>query len=162
MTDDKLCPCDSDQSFVSCCEPFLKGSQRVTTAEQLMRSRYSAYCSANVNYLIASHHPSRRQTNDASMYKRAIRTTRWIKLTVVECKQGNADDYTGDVIFVASFVQDDTLGQLYERSHFVKEEGQWFYLDGDVFDTVPKQYKWQRNDLCWCGSGKKLKKCHSL
>ena len=39
-----------------------------------------------------------------------------------------------------------------ERSRFLKENGQWYYIDG----TRPQ---FGRNDPCPCGSGKKFKKC---
>ncbi|MEZ5505160.1 MAG: YchJ family metal-binding protein [Gammaproteobacteria bacterium] len=47
-------------------------------------------------------------------------------------------------------------GTLHERSRFVKEDGRWFYLDGEML-PLPSP---GRNDPCWCGSGQKFKKCH--
>ena len=46
-------------------------------------------------------------------------------------------------------------GEVHENSRFVKEQGQWFYVDGDL----KSQAKVGRNDPCPCGSGKKYKRC---
>ena len=155
-----LCPCGSEKSHDACCGAILAGSATANSAEQLMRSRYSAYCLGHVDYLIASHHPSRRQANDRQMIHNTVSRHRWLKLQIIHSKQGREGDYNGEVEFVASFIEDGHFRQLHERSRFVKEDNQWYYLDGDIFDTVPKAYQIKRNDPCWCGSNKKYKKCH--
>lgn len=53
---------------------------------------------------------------------------------------------------------------LAERSRFLFEQGQWFYVDGEIDDSTPpkpltiESLKVGRNDPCPCGSGKKHKK----
>lgn len=37
------CPCKSRETYAACCESFHLGRAKPATAEQLMRSRYSAY-----------------------------------------------------------------------------------------------------------------------
>ncbi|HEX8865525.1 MAG TPA: SEC-C metal-binding domain-containing protein, partial [Lentzea sp.] len=39
----KLCPCGTGQSYVDCCGALHSGARTAATAEQLMRSRYSAF-----------------------------------------------------------------------------------------------------------------------
>ncbi|WP_256937142.1 YchJ family metal-binding protein, partial [Enterobacter chuandaensis] len=58
----------------------------------------------------------------------------------------------GFVSFVARFTENHKPGAIIERSRFLKESGQWYYIDG----TCPQ---FGRNDPCPCGSGKKFKKC---
>ena len=41
------------------------------------------------------------------------------------------NDETGDVEYVARFKIDGKAHRLHENSHFVKEDDQWFYVDGD-------------------------------
>jgi uncharacterized protein YchJ len=44
----------------------------------------------------------------------------------------------------------------------VKEDDQWFYVDGDTKGDSPpvtRNIKVGRNEPCPCGSGKKFKKC---
>ncbi len=125
-----------------------------------MRSRFSAFCSANIDYLINSHHPSKRQPDDRQTLTETINQCQWLNLKIKRCSQGLESDNTGEVEFIATYQQQGQLFQLHENSRFIKEDGRWFYLDGDVSDPKPTQLKPGRNDNCWCGSGKKFKKCH--
>ena len=43
MTAPQTCPCSSGQTYNDCCAPFHRHESLPQTAEQLMRSRYSAY-----------------------------------------------------------------------------------------------------------------------
>jgi SEC-C motif domain protein len=155
------CYCGSAKPFGDCCEPLHNGAAQANSAEQLMRSRYSAFCCANINYLMSTLHPSRHQQNDRESLKNTAEHCRWIQLTIKHTLKGLNVDQTGEVEFVAVFHQDGNLDQLHERSRFVKENDQWFYLDGDIFEHKrPIVLSLGRNDSCWCGSGKKFKKCH--
>ena len=51
MTNNHLCYCQSNRSFARCCEPFLLKTAYPNTPEQLMRSRYSAFVTHNVDYI---------------------------------------------------------------------------------------------------------------
>lgn len=120
-----------------------------------MRSRYVAYCQGNVDYLVETRHPSKRQFDDRINLLRSIRSTVWTSLTVVSTHQGRKTDTSGYVEFVAVYSEPE-WGQLHERSRFIKESGRWFYIDGNILaPIIPK-----RNQPCWCGSGKKFKHCH--
>lgn len=150
-----LCPCGSKRLYTSCCEPYLIEADIALTAEALMRSRYVAYCQGNVNYLIATRHPAKRKFDDRINLIKSIKTTVWESLTVVNTWQGKKTDTTGYVEFVAVHSQPE-WGQLHERSKFTKENGCWFYVDGEMLPPIlPK-----RNQPCWCGSGEKFKHCH--
>jgi SEC-C motif-containing protein len=96
-----------------------------------MRSRYTAFCVGDVDYLMATQHPSRRQPSDRAVLGQTIANTRWISLTILSTQQGQPEDTTGMVEFVACY-EGKTAGQLHERSRFVQENGRWFYVDGDV------------------------------
>ena len=120
-----------------------------------MRSRYSAFCSGALNYLIFTRHPSTRHLDDRSSLQRSLASTQWNSLRVI------ANQQCGDrasVEFVAFFNgSKNTLDQIHEQSSFILEAQQWYYVDGKHLPPI----KLQRNDPCWCGSGKKLKKCCS-
>ena len=47
----KPCPCGSGKLFMRCCKPYLTGKAIPETAEQLMRSRYTAYSRADIDYI---------------------------------------------------------------------------------------------------------------
>ncbi len=149
------CPCGSNRSYASCCKPYLTAADVALTAEALMRSRYSAYCIGNVDYLIATRHPSKRKFDERINLKKSIETTAWESLTIISTWRGHKNDTAGSVEFVAVYSQPE-WGQLHERSRFIKDNNHWFYVDGKILAPIlPK-----RNQPCWCGSGKKFKHCH--
>jgi len=119
-----------------------------------MRSRYSAFVIGNIAYLIATLHPDKRQVDDETVLRQTAEQTQWLGLKIIS-HQSTGNNST--VEFVA-FYQDEPIGQLHERSHFIKENKQWFYINGEMLSPV----KLNRNDRCFCGSDKKTKKCHSM
>jgi len=42
------------EKYKDCCYPFLIGASKPETPEQLMRSRYSAFCTKNIEYLFST------------------------------------------------------------------------------------------------------------
>ena len=46
-----LCPCGSEKPYEQCCEVFIEKKQIPHTPEQLMRSRYTAYSLAKIDYI---------------------------------------------------------------------------------------------------------------
>lgn len=155
------CPCGSQRPFSDCCQPLLSNEAYAKTAEALMRSRYSAFATGNIDYLIATLHPSKRQPQDRELLQGALHNTCWLGLQVRACEQGRETDERGTVEFIATWSEGGQSGFLHERSRFVKDSDRWYYVDGDLFNTTGKSIaKPGRNDPCWCGSGKKFKKCH--
>ena len=148
------CYCGSDRPFSDCCDRFLSGKELPETAEELMRSRYSAFCTGNVDYLIETHHPS-KWGSDRAVLAESCKRTEWMGLNVLSTSGGKATDKEGYVEFVALY-RDRVVGQLRERSRFVREGDRWFYTDGVHSPSSPPN----RNEPCWCGSGKKYKRCH--
>ena len=152
----KPCPCGSQKLLNQCCGVYLQGQLPAPTAEKLMRSRYSAYCLKNIDYLFNTEHPSHRKTNSRKLITATANNLRWLGLTVVNTEGGQPEDETGVVEFVAVYQEGKFVAQLHERSNFIKEKGKWFYTDGDMLP--PLQPK--KNEPCWCKSGKKFKHCH--
>jgi SEC-C motif domain protein len=139
-----LCPCGSQEPFLTCCEVYLAGTAVAPTAEALMRSRYAAYCKGNVDYLIATLHPKSRKKDDRASISQSMKNTRWIGLKILKTQKGQIQDRRGVVEFVARYQPVQSKGlpmmgivnQLHERSRFVKEGGQWFYVDGDILPPL--------------------------
>lgn len=121
-----------------------------------MRSRYTAYCQGDIDYLVATHHPLKRGVRDRATLSKSVKNTTWLGLTILHTALGTANDSEGVVEFVALYREGSVAKQLHERSRFKQHRGRWFYLDGDHLPPLhPK-----RSDPCWCGSGKKFKQCH--
>ena len=154
-----LCPCGSDKAYSQCCELFMTHSQSPQTAEQLMRSRFTAFYLHKHQYLLDTHHPSQRDANDLKAIEKEQASTHWIKLVIHQATLGSINDLTGIVEFSAFFKQQGKLFELRESSNFIQENAQWFYLDGSP--TIQcKELKLKRNAPCWCDNGKKFKHCH--
>ena len=155
MAESENCDCGSRKKFQYCCGKYLVGKAKPDTAEQLMRSRYTAFCRGNIDYLIATLHPDKRSSSDRKKLSKTINNTTWLGLTIVNTRQGKKQDRVGLVEFMAVFKVNEPQ-QLHERSRFMKTDGQWFYVDGDILPDLV----FNGNDNCWCGSKKKYKKCH--
>src|SRR5512135_1175519 len=94
------CPCGSELPESACCGPILDGVP-AATALALMRSRYTAYVRGAIDYLIATHDESTRDSVDRASVARWSRDTIWLGLEIVATEGGGEDDDTGVVEFVA-------------------------------------------------------------
>ncbi|MGP4053784.1 YchJ family protein [Mycobacterium sp. 4D054] len=125
MRADQDCPCGSGDPYGRCCLPLHQGERQAQTAEQLMRSRYSAYVAGEADYIWRTWHPRTRPDGIAD-----DATVTWTRLEVVDFVAGRPGDQTGEVEFLAHH----GTGALHERSRFAVRAGRWFYVDGDLFD----------------------------
>lgn len=90
-----------------------------------MRSRYAAFVLRNEPYLLATWHASKRPKS-----VRLDPAVKWLGLKVVDAVA--TGDHSGEVEFIARLrVGGGSASRLHERSRFVREDGHWFYVDGD-------------------------------
>lgn len=122
------CPCGSNKSYPDCCERAHKNLSVVTTAEQLMRSRYSAFVLTNGSYLMDSHHSSTRPVKERKSIEAWAKSVSWIRLEVLDRENGEINDQKGTVTFNAYFFENGKVEVIHEKSEFVKENGLWMYL----------------------------------
>ena len=119
------CYCGNSLLFQNCCEPYIKGIKEAPTAEALMRSRYSAYASAEANYLVATTHLSTRKFHKKADILAWSKNNQWLKLEVLASTETT-------VTFKAYFLDENLKDQVhYEHSNFKLENGKWFYVDGE-------------------------------
>ena len=121
------CPCESGLDYDLCCGRFIDEGALPETAEQLMRSRYTAFTLDRISYLEKTWHPT---TRPASI--ETDNNVRWLGLKIRRAEQGGADDEEGVVEFVARYKIDGRGYRLHEISRFAKENGQWLYMDGEM------------------------------
>ncbi|ETF04080.1 hypothetical protein W822_02600 [Advenella kashmirensis W13003] len=121
------CPCGSAASYADCCGRWHRGPLRLMApdAATLMRSRYTAFVLDELDYLLDTWHHSTRpvtlEPNPAGM--------KWLGLEVRSHNQDDGDHAT--VEFVARSRHSGRADRLHEISRFLREEGCWFYVDGD-------------------------------
>jgi SEC-C motif domain protein len=126
-----LCPCGRSDArgkalaFGACCGHYLNDGLPAPDVESLMRSRYSAFVVGNVDYLRATWHASTRPA-DLSLEPQ----TRWLGLDVKAVRVLDADH--AEVEFVARSRTGGRGHRLHELSRFVREDGRWWYVDGDL------------------------------
>lgn len=101
---------------------------KAATAEQLMRSRYSAFVLANGEYLMQSHHSKTRPLFRKKSIVQWVKSVQWIKLEVLETSKGLENDTKGTVTFNAHFYENGKAAVINEKSAFVKENNHWVYL----------------------------------
>lgn len=130
---ERACPCgrvdaaDRAVSYTQCCGRYVEdyAGTLAPDAESLMRSRYSAFVLERADYLRATWHASKRPSRvsfDADV--------KWLGLEVRAHKA--MDERHAEVEFVARLREAGGRAvRLHERSRFVREDGRWFYVDGD-------------------------------
>ena len=120
----KSCYCGSPLSFEKCCQLYIKGLSKVPTAEALMRSRYSAFATTAIEYLIETTHRSVRNQLNKQELTNWSTTNHWIKLEVLETTETS-------VRFKAYYLDSQLTPQIHhEFSTFKKEAGLWYYEKG--------------------------------
>lgn len=153
------CPCGSTLAYEECCEPLIKGASQATTAEILMRSRYSAYVNAEIDYLYATTHPEYRKGYDHEGTRKWAESSQWLGLEIVASRGGEGDSL-GEVEFIAKFSDEGVETAHHELGKFRKLDGNWYFTEGKMVTSKPLiSNKIGRNDPCPCGSGSKYKKC---
>jgi SEC-C motif-containing protein len=125
----EACPCGSGATYAKCCGRLHSGAEKAVTAEALMRSRYSAFVLGLEDYLLATWHPD---TRPASLDLGEDSGTRWLGLEV--CRHEPLDADHARVDFVARWRFEGRGHRLHEISNFVREEGVWYYLDGQILE----------------------------
>ncbi len=151
-----LCPCGSGKPYQQCCQVFHQQSELPDTPEQLMRSRYTAFCLNLSQYLVDSLLPEKRTPNLFEELKAYCPTVHFVKLEIIKCDLENAQ-----VEFKAWYREDEKAQRFYclhEVSNFEQVNSRWFYKDGTL-DEEQENISLKRNDDCICLSGKKFKRC---
>ncbi|KJH83025.1 YchJ family protein [Pseudomonas sp. KSR10] len=146
------CPCGSGDRLGECCGRYHDGLP-APSAEQLMRSRYSAYVLGLIDYLKATTLPVQQESLDLQSMTEWSAASVWLGLEVEESLLLGGQPEHALVSFTARWHDPSGEHAQHERSAFVQHDGRWYFID----PTVP--LKAGRNDPCPCGSNQKFKKC---
>lgn len=132
----------------------------IKTAEELMRARYHAYETCDMEFIKESHDPDNNDGIDWAECEKWARESQWLGLEILSTTKGGENDNDGIVEFKATYIENGKTIVHHERSYFVKKNGVWFYQKWlPITSTRINENKVGRNDPCPCGSGKKYKKC---
>ena len=144
------CPCGTKRLFSNCCEPYLNGTRIAETPEILMRSRYTAYSLARIDYIVKTIRKIAAENYNADSARTWAMSVTWLGLTVINTSI--LSENKGTVTFFARFLDQGIKKYIFEKSDFEKINDEWFYVDG-------REPTINRNEHCPCGSGKKSKRC---
>jgi len=115
------CPCNPTRLYIECCKKAHQNIDNALTAEALMRSRYSAFVMADIEYLQKIHHastrPSKREKKEIFQWTKSVD---WVRLEILNTTKNTVE-------FTAYFTENGKLSQIHEISFFCKENGHWAY-----------------------------------
>ena len=146
-----LCPCGVGE-YATCCQPLHLGQKRAETAEQLMRSRYSAFVKQEIEYIVQTTAIGQQQALEVNAITDWSKANQWLKLEIVQAQEKLAKHHA-QVEFKAHYHDGQQAQIHYEVSHFVKHDGAWYFLDPTTDQNITMK------QACICGSNKKFKQC---
>lgn len=124
------CLCGTGINYAQCCGLYHSSVKSPITAEELMRSRYTAYALKLVDYLVETTHPDKLKSSYRRKLVATINDIKWTKLVIVKTSAGGVEDKAGKVKFEASYIEQGEEGVLEEHSRFRKIANRWYYYDG--------------------------------
>ena len=89
-----------------------------------MRSRYSAFCTNNEDYL--------HQTCLEDTVPITLTNYNWEKLIIIKTHLGLLGDTDGTIEFNAYFTENKRRYFLHEISQFKQSYGRWYYVNGEA------------------------------
>lgn len=129
----RLCPCGTGSNYSVCCGRLISGATQARTAEELMRSRFSAYALGETDHVWRTWHPRTRPDDVAP-----VAGMTFVGLEITDLVAGGPDDDMGVVEFTARLRgPDGALSEMHERSRFSRRAGRWMYVDGEIPDVAP-------------------------
>lgn len=145
------CPCGQGE-YSTCCAPLHLGKTRAESAEQLMRSRYSAFVKHCIDYIVETTTIGQQSQLDRAALAAWSVANQWEKLEIIQ-HNPRIDATHAMVEFKAHYFDGKTPQIHHEVSYFVKHQNAWYFIDPTV-ETFPTM-----KQPCLCGSGKKFKHC---
>ncbi|NEA36748.1 YchJ family metal-binding protein [Streptomyces sp. SID13031] len=116
------CPCGLPAPYADCCGSIHDGRTAATTAERLMRSRYTAFVVRDAPYLLRSWYSATRP-RDLQLED----DIEWTGLEILNTTGGSPFHTEGTVEFRANYIAEGEPGNQQENSHFTREAGSWVY-----------------------------------
>lgn len=153
------CPCGL-HDYSGCCALYHSGERIPPTPEVLMRSRYSAYALANIDYIKKTMQGKALSGFDQSNAQVWAESVKWLGLKVINTRSESPD--CGFVEFIVRFMENGKQHSMHEISEFHRIDKRWYYVDGTHPGNQKRSLsvKLKRNGLCPCGSNKTFKNCH--
>ena len=126
----KRCYCGSQKQYADCCGAFIAGEDFPSTPLQLMKSRYTAYTLANIDYIEKTQCDQAAEHFNPLDAQRWAQSVKWLGLKIIKAPAVTGDK--GTVEFIARYQQQDgEIIKMREHSRFARIDGKWFYVGCD-------------------------------
>jgi len=122
------CPCQSGAKLSNCCGVYIYTQVNAPDAVALMRSRYTANVKKAYKYLANTWHADNKPSKITMNGK-----TNWLGLEIVDSTLQSDKAW---VEFKAFYGHQDHQHALHEKSFFVLENDQWWYVEGEIMSQV--------------------------
>lgn len=122
------CPCCSGKSYEDCCKPFHTREKHATTAEILMRSRFTAFAIPNGEYLMETTFPAKKKFHNTKDLQEWGEINEWTKLEIIKSSFDQVE-------FKAHYTDENGKSQVHhEDSKFQQIDEKWYYVSGQFLD----------------------------
>lgn len=145
------CPCGAT-NYSSCCEPLHLGEMKAETAQQLMRSRFSAFAKNKIDYILLTTALGQQKYLDMPAISDWAQSNQWLKLEIIRTQE-KLDKNHALIEFKARYHNGQQDQIHHEVSYFVRFEDAWYFLDPTTDQKITMK------QACICGSAKKFKQC---
>lgn len=118
------CPCGSGLTFAECCRQVHSNHTKATTAEALMRARYSAFAVGNIDFLYNTFHPTTRRFQHRDAIQQWAQENKWKQLNILKATSSTVE-------FEAHYLDSALQVQIHHEKSTFKQQGDlWYYVDG--------------------------------
>lgn len=124
------CACQSGKDYLECCGRYIDSVFPAPTPEALMRSRYTAYTLAKIDYIARTQLPPAANNFDAISAAKWAKAAHWLGLTVKRAWIDAKNPTQAYVEFIAHFNFEGKAQKIHEVSEFLKIDQHWYYVSG--------------------------------
>lgn len=136
----RQCWCHSGELYTECCKPYHEDFKSVPTAEKLLRARYSAFASKNLDFIMDTTHRSHKDWRDDRVaWAKSLRGLDKSRFTALRIDEQVAlDDDTHEIAFEFDMRSVAHKGAIVvsEVSTFRRDDGVWYYAAGRDINAV--------------------------
>lgn len=126
MSQHENCHCGSDKTYNNCCHIVHQDLKNASSAEQLMRARYTAFVKHNIDFIYNTFHTNTRGLQNKIEIETWAKECKWMFLEIIKST-------TNTVEFKAHYLDSLMNPQVHhEKSTFKQFQNIWYYVDGII------------------------------
>ena len=126
MSQHENCPCGSEIIYDNCCLIIHRDFTTASSADQLMRARYSAFAKNNIEFIYNTFHPNTRRFQNKKDIEKWAKENKWMFLEIIKSTSGTVE-------FKAHYLDAQLNTQVHhEKSTFKQIQNSWYYVDGRI------------------------------